>query len=372
MRILFIAHNTHLLGATKAMLSVLQYFKEQGVDIHLLLPNKKGLYEEVQKEGITVHVFLFFWVVLYVKWNIKYLSLPILWLYNLIASPFLLYKIRKINPDMIYCNTSLEAYSIWFAKILHKKHITHVREFGFEDFGARYILGRKMKCRYLLLSDKLIFVSMAVAKAVVNHVPPCGRVIYDGVSRGKSTTIKPLDVNLRIGVVGNIDISKQQDLAIKYMAEITKKYPNITLHIIGDKKCPYRKYIHQLVKDLHLENNVVFEGFIYDTEEIYNRLDVLLMCSRSEAFGLVTIEAMLRSKPVIGFDRGGTSELIEDGVTGFKFMTCADVIKALDFMIEHPKETVIIVETARNRAEIMFNEERYVKDVYKYVTKNWS
>lgn len=362
------AHNTHLLGANKSMQSVLSYFIRHGEEVHLLTPNKKGIYIEAIKDGVSVHSFLFFYVTLYVKWNLKYLSIPILWLYNLLVSPLLLYKIWKINPDVIYCNSTSDAYSVWFAKILGKKHITHVREFGYEDFGASFIFGRNAKRKYLLMSDKLIFVSKAVAEKVIGEVPSCGKIIYDGLAKPKKQISEPyITKSLRIGVVGNIDISKRQDLAIMYMAEIIKKYPDMTLHIVGDKKCPYRNYIQDKVKELNLEKSVVFDGFVYDVECIYDKFDVLLMCSRSEAFGRVTIEAMLRNKLVIGYDSGGATELIEDGVTGFKFKNCDDVLKIINYMVGNPKKIVGIVARAKKVAEERYSEKRYVEDVYKFI-----
>lgn len=45
------------------------------------------------------------------------------------------------------------------------------------------------------------------------------------------------------------------------------------------------------------------------------KIDVELVCSRSEAFGRVTIESMMSSNPVIGANTGGTKELIIEGLT---------------------------------------------------------
>jgi hypothetical protein len=50
-----------------------------------------------------------------------------------------------------------------------------------------------------------------------------------------------------------------------------------------------------------------------------NQADALLMCSRCEALGRVTIEAMLLGKAVIGANTGGTPELITNGVTGLLY-----------------------------------------------------
>jgi glycosyltransferase involved in cell wall biosynthesis len=50
-----------------------------------------------------------------------------------------------------------------------------------------------------------------------------------------------------------------------------------------------------------------------------DRAHVGLMCSRSEAFGRVTVEYLRRGRPVIGTRSGGTPELTEDGVTGLLY-----------------------------------------------------
>ena len=49
------------------------------------------------------------------------------------------------------------------------------------------------------------------------------------------------------------------------------------------------------------------------------KIDVELVCSRAEAFGRSTVEAMLGGIPVIGCNSGGTPELVKDEITGFLF-----------------------------------------------------
>jgi glycosyltransferase involved in cell wall biosynthesis len=47
--------------------------------------------------------------------------------------------------------------------------------------------------------------------------------------------------------------------------------------------------------------------------------DIVLVCSRSEAFGRVTIEGMFSGRPVIGARSAATAELIKDGVNGLLY-----------------------------------------------------
>ena len=334
MKILFLSHYSFLYGSNKSLDSLIGYYSRQGEQVEVMLPSRGEFYHHLVKKDIKVHHFMFLYEVLYYKWNRKYLSLPLFWFYDLVAFPFLCIKILSINPDVIYTNSSADLFSVWVAKILRKPHVIHVREFMEEDFGGRCIFGRAFKRMTILRSDIIICVSKAVANSVIGDMPHKAKVIYNGLPDAKGDYEYPdLKSKLRIGVVGNIDVSKQQDLAISFMPKILERYPYAELHIIGDKECPYKRQLLQQVKDLKLGDKVFFDGFVKDVEDIYRRFDILLMCSRCEAFGRVTIEAMLRKKPVIGYESGGTVELIEQGITGFKFNKLGDVITALDTLV---------------------------------------
>lgn len=368
MKILFISHYSFLYGSNRSLDSLVDAFIEKGEDVSVLLPSKGKFYYHLKEKGVNVYAFRFFYEVLYVKFNRKYLSLPLLWIFNLLMMPFLIFKIKRLAPDVIYSNSSVDAYSIFFAKLLRIKHVWHVREFLKEDFGSHFILGKELKKKLILQSDKIIFVSKAVADSVIGYIPTNGKVIYNGLPYPQKLRNEVFfDSELKLGVVGNIDISKQQHLAIEYMEKIHEKYPKMTLHIIGDKECPYKYYIQKLVSKLDLQNVVKFDGFVGNVEDIYSKIDVLLMCSRSEAFGRVTIEAMLRNIPVIGIDSGGTSELICNGVTGFKFHNVQEVIAALDVIVNDSDKTKDIINEAKSVALIKFSEQTYVNNIYNYV-----
>lgn len=153
MNILFLSHYSGFLGSNRSLDSLITFFVNKGNNVSILLPSKGDFYQYLRKKGRDVHAFMFVYETLYVKKDKKYLTLPILWLYNFTVLPFLLYKIHKINPDIIYTNSSSDLYSVFIAKILKKKHVMHVREFMQEDFGGYCVLGRKIKRKIILESD---------------------------------------------------------------------------------------------------------------------------------------------------------------------------------------------------------------------------
>ena len=76
-----------------------------------------------------------------------------------------------------------------------------------------------------------------------------------------------------------------------------------------------------IIQKNNLSDKVEMLGYVNDPYAIHQKADAVLMCSKSEGMGRVTLEAMIFGNPVIGFNGGGTPELIEDGVDGFIYHT---------------------------------------------------
>jgi glycosyltransferase involved in cell wall biosynthesis len=75
-----------------------------------------------------------------------------------------------------------------------------------------------------------------------------------------------------------------------------------------------------------------------------------------EPFGLVTIEAMANSTPVIAFRRGSVPEIIDEGVTGF-------VVDSIDTAVATiPRASALDRSGVRRRFEERFSVERMARD----------
>ena len=135
------------------------------------------------------------------------------------------------------------------------------------------------------------------------------------------TVIKDIDPVVKNGKetiflsVGRLIYYKGYDILLKAFATV----PKARLIIIGDG--PLRKYLNDLAKCLDITNKVIFRGSVSDTEleKAFNSCDVFVLPSvaKSEAFGLVQIEAMSRGKPVINTKlNSGVPYVSLDGITG--------------------------------------------------------
>jgi len=74
-----------------------------------------------------------------------------------------------------------------------------------------------------------------------------------------------------------------------------------------------------MTKRKRITEQVRFVGFKKEVAEEYHRADAVLMCSRDEGMGRVTVEAMSYGKPVLGYRGGATPELLTDEVDGFLY-----------------------------------------------------
>ncbi|MDE0581917.1 N-acetyl-alpha-D-glucosaminyl L-malate synthase BshA [Planococcus sp. A6] len=134
---------------------------------------------------------------------------------------------------------------------------------------------------------------------------------------------------------------------------IVQKTVGAKLLLVGDG--PEMSRIHQQVKDLHIEQEVLFLGKRDNLSELYSMSDVKLLMSEKEAFGLVLLEAMACGVPAIGTQIGGIPEIIEPGENGF-LVELGDIDAAADAAIRiltddmlHEKLSVTALETATKR-----------------------
>lgn len=115
-----------------------------------------------------------------------------------------------------------------------------------------------------------------------------------------------------------------------------------------------------------LDDYVVFCGLVDDMLTLRKKCDVEIVASRTEAFGRVTVEAMRASNPVIGSATGGTTELIQDGVTGFlyEYKDNEALAERMKRFIDRPALAYEMGQRAYEWSVDKFTSEENVKGVF--------
>ena len=124
-----------------------------------------------------------------------------------------------------------------------------------------------------------------------------------------------------ITTLARVEERKGHVFILNALPEIKEKFPKVLYLIAG--KGPYLNNIKKITKELNLESNVKFLGWITEPEKslILKKSDLFVMTPTTvgesvEGFGMAYIDASFHGVASIGSDSGGVSDAIIDGKTG--------------------------------------------------------
>jgi glycosyltransferase involved in cell wall biosynthesis len=118
----------------------------------------------------------------------------------------------------------------------------------------------------------------------------------------------------RLLCVGRLIPIKGHIVLLRAVAAARAQVAGLRLDIAG--RGPLEPALRALAKELELEDAVRFLGYVAPIQGAIEEAAVVVVPSLGEGFGMVALEAMERSRPVIAAEIGGLGELVEDGVTG--------------------------------------------------------
>jgi glycosyltransferase involved in cell wall biosynthesis len=116
----------------------------------------------------------------------------------------------------------------------------------------------------------------------------------------------------RVLAVGRFSREKGLDTLIRAFARIDR--PEARLTLIGGG--PQEKELESLIDALGLRERVELLGWQRDPTPFYRRARLLVVPSRTEAFGMVVVEALAHGLPVVSTACGGPAEILEHGRYG--------------------------------------------------------
>lgn len=123
------------------------------------------------------------------------------------------------------------------------------------------------------------------------------------------------DTSPVIAQVGMLRAEKGHDTALNALAALKQSGHAFRYLIIGAG--PLSAEIQKKIVHAGLEDNVMMAGAVFPVSALYPYIDLLLMPSRNEAFGMALVEAMYFSVPVMASDVGGIPDVVrhrENGV----------------------------------------------------------
>jgi glycosyltransferase involved in cell wall biosynthesis len=196
--------------------------------------------------------------------------------------------------------------------------------------GIDYPLKNSWRYRftYNVLAARIIANSEATKKSLLKNSPwlkpPRIKIIYNGIDISQFSFQPPNglleEFNIPehvaiIGFVGQLDERKGiADLLNAYKV-VNKQLPQTRLLLVGDGKL--RSFVEKQKEELPRPSSIILTGFREDIPRIMNLMDVLVLPSYWEGFGLVLVEAMAAGKPVVTTKVSSMPEIVKDGVHGY-------------------------------------------------------
>ena len=117
--------------------------------------------------------------------------------------------------------------------------------------------------------------------------------------------------------VGRLVFYKNIEIIIKAIPIIRKSFPDVKFVIIGGG--PHKSYLEKLSRDLQVEENVSFRGYVSNDEKLstISSSSFMVFPSLCEGFGLVILESFSQRRPVLVSDVRPLSDIIDDKKDGF-------------------------------------------------------
>lgn len=281
-------------------------------------------------------------------------------------------KILKAeHVDLVHINTSYSCFGAFAAKRAGIPYVWHIREFLEEDQGNRFYFPRYSH-RLMSRASLVIAISNSIyekySKVITKEKI---KVIYNGIDTEQfympgRHIFK--DSRITLCYVGGLSELKGTDDLIEACRLLNAQgyKDSYRLLIAGRGNEAYEAQLRDRINQYELDN-IEMLGFRTDVPQVMEQADVSIVTSRCEAFGRVTVEAMLTGNLVLGADSAGTKELLQDGKLGVLY-ECGNpesIKEQVIFIIENRDSLTDKADVARTYMREHMSARKNAENIYR-------
>ena len=371
----FFSHSALLAGAERSLADLVEDLCHDSVLCSVLLPSEGPLKEMLLDKGAAVHVLpecTYWWAGSHQSFNEAGHKMQLTQSMKATVAG-VLPVLRQLKPDVVYTQTIVVPWGALCAEILSIPHALSVCEYGELDHHFKFSFGFQESMKAFYDSSKAIF---SITESVKNEVFKGVRdkdgkieVVYRSVRLNPGddcdVAVQNYDYKnkavINVAIFGTVFEGKGQEDIVQAGIALMAKGFKIKVYIIGYADPQYLVLIKDLIGASPYKDNFIIKNFVLDPIEQMKAMDIIVSCSRNEAFGRTLIEAILLGKPIIYPDSGGPKEIFVDGVHGLAY-PCGDVqrlAEKLIFVIDHPDKTKQRVKAAKEYVSKKFTPGSY-------------
>jgi glycosyltransferase involved in cell wall biosynthesis len=241
-----------------------------------------------------------------------------------IISCIRLSKFLKENPNAI-CHAHLPQSEIIAAFARGKRQKLVVTRHNAEQFWPRRsrhmskILSRIVAAK----TDKIIAISQAVANFLhesgeISPYTAVEVVLYGSAPKsetsGQAFFPESKREEMRIGTIGRLVNQKNYPTLLNAFSLVVRENPTFHLYIIGDG--PLKQELHRLADELAIGSAVTWLGRTDKIPHFMSSIDLFVLSSKYEGFGLVLLEAMAAGKPILAANNSAIPEVLGENYPG--------------------------------------------------------
>ena len=324
-RVLFVSDTGDQLGgAERSLLALVEQLDQRRYDLHAVL-GTDGRFASLLRGAHVRVAAVPLGTIARTRHPLKLLLYGLYFLHGVLT---LAWRIHRLGIDVVHANkNTLAIYVIPAARLAGAASVWHVRNraTNFGRVGAWLV----RRChRILCVSESIAAPFRAAFPGEQDRIA----VIHEGIdpapyaAREAGTDLRDLlgaqPGERWVGTVGRITPWKGQDDFLRAAAIVARQHPDARFLVVGDCVSSraeqaadeaYRDRLHALAAELDIAGVVRFTGYRDDVPAVMNALDLLVLPSRDEPFGIVVLEAMAAGRPIVATDSGGVPEIVRDG-----------------------------------------------------------
>ena len=383
MKILFYNHTGQVSGAERVLLMIMARLDRNLFDQLLICPDQGPLLSMATTLGVAAESVPA--LEARFTWRVDRLLRYLKSLFSVIRQ--LRRRVVRLKPDLVHANSiraglvataatfGLETRVVWHLHDLLPRHpiSTGIRVFAF-------LCGR----------TRMIAVSQAVAENFGGAISGLRRrttVILNAIELEKFQPNQTSQQRVRdelklggsqpvIGIVGQLTPRKGQLELIRAFSQVLRESPRAVLLVVGsslfNRDHEYEQLLRETSRELGISNHVHFLGARNDVAAVMQALDLLVVNSAAEPFGLVALEAMACGTPVLAAACDGLTEIIEHGVNGW-LVAPRDKEKLVAAIVSLSRQQTLrgqLAEQGKKLVASRFSADRYLAELQAFYSSN--
>lgn len=284
---------------------------------------------------------------------------------------YLIYKLlkrEKVETIFINLSSDLKVAGV-AAKLAGVRKIIYRR-------GSAIPIRNTFLNRYLYrkVVTRVIANSLETSRTILlnnEKLIPRGKIeiIYNGIDlevfedQNFELLYQPGENEIVIGNAGRLSEEKGQSYLVDLAVMMKNKGYSFKILIAGKGKLKSKLLKYARMKGV--ENEVLLMDFIENMKSFNKTIDIFTLTSLYEGFGYVLVEAMATEKPVIAFDINSSSEIVENGVSGFLVEkgNVPALLEKVEYLVKNPEMAREIGINGRKRVEDTFTFDRSLQKV---------